>query len=125
MGLLQEMRERDFKVFCTELYLYCKVFEDNSGPLELARPPKLCPRTKHINVCHHHFCEHVKRGLSQYSPLTPRNRYICWYQNMQIPITGNGHASTHIGISTRTGTSPYRYWDLYVRMRHHPHFVLY
>jgi hypothetical protein len=28
---------------------------------------------------------------------------ICWYQNGQIPSTGNGHASTRIGISTRTG----------------------
>jgi hypothetical protein len=29
MGLLQEMREQDFKVLCTEPYVYCKVFEDN------------------------------------------------------------------------------------------------
>jgi hypothetical protein len=31
MGLLQEMREQDFKVLCTKPYVYCKVFEDNSG----------------------------------------------------------------------------------------------
>jgi hypothetical protein len=55
MNLLQEMRERHFKVICTEPYVYCKVFEDNSGALELARLPKLCPRTKQINVCYHHF----------------------------------------------------------------------
>jgi len=52
MGLLQEMRERGFKVLCTEPYVYCKVFEDNSSALELARLPKLRPRTKHINVCY-------------------------------------------------------------------------
>ncbi len=63
MGLLQEMRERGFKVLCTEPYVYCKVFEDNSGALELARLPKLRPRTKHINVCYHHFREHVRKGL--------------------------------------------------------------
>ncbi len=28
---------------------------------------------------------------------------MCWYQNMQIPITGNGYASTRIGISMHTG----------------------
>jgi hypothetical protein len=50
MDLLQEMRERDFKVICTKPYVYCKVFQDNSGALEFARPPKLCPRNKHINV---------------------------------------------------------------------------
>ncbi len=63
MNLLQEMREQDFKVIYTEPYVYCKVFEDNSGALELARPPKLCPRTKHINVCNHQFCKHVHKGL--------------------------------------------------------------
>ncbi len=51
MNLLQEMREQDFQVICTKPYEYCKVFKDNSGSLELARIPKLCPRTKHINIC--------------------------------------------------------------------------
>jgi hypothetical protein len=41
MGLLQEMRERKFQVICTEPYMYCKIFVDNSGALELARLPKL------------------------------------------------------------------------------------
>ncbi len=68
MNLLQEMREQDFKVICTEHYVYCKVFEDNSGALELARLPKLCPRSKHINVCYHHFCKHVLKGLIKIFP---------------------------------------------------------
>jgi len=55
MNLLQEMRERDYQVICTEPHVYCKVFEDNSGALELARLPKLRPRTKHINVCYLQF----------------------------------------------------------------------
>jgi hypothetical protein len=55
MNLPQEMRERTFKVVCIEPYVYCKVFEDKAGVLELARLPKLCPRTKHISVCYHHF----------------------------------------------------------------------
>jgi hypothetical protein len=76
MGLPQEMREQDFKVLCTEPYVYCKVFEDNSGALELARLPKLCLRTKHINVCYHHFCEHVRKGLIKGFPLTPRIRLL-------------------------------------------------
>jgi hypothetical protein len=68
MGLLQEVREQDFKVLCTEPLVYCKVFEDNSGALELARLPKLRPRTKHINVCYHHFREHVRKGLIKIFP---------------------------------------------------------
>jgi hypothetical protein len=62
MNLLQEMREQKFQVICNKPYVYCKVFEDNSYALELARLPKLRPRTKHninVNVCYYHFCEHV------------------------------------------------------------------
>ncbi len=68
MNLLQEMREQNFKVVCVKPYVYYKVFEANPGALELARLPKLCPRTKHINVCYHHFCEH--------SPLTQKTRLL-------------------------------------------------
>ena len=74
MSLVQEMRERDFKVICTEPYVYCKVFEDNSGALELARLPKLRPRTKHINVCYHHFREHVRKGLIKIFPVSTEDQ---------------------------------------------------
>jgi hypothetical protein len=69
IALLQEKREQDFKVLCTEPYVFYKVFEDNSGALELARLPKLCPRTKHINSCYHHFHEHVQKGLIKIFPI--------------------------------------------------------
>ena len=74
MNLLQEMRERDFQVICIEPYVYCKVFEDNSGALELARLPKLRPRTKHINVCYHHFREHVRKGLIKIFPVDTKDQ---------------------------------------------------
>ena len=38
------------------------VFEDNAGALELAKTPKLRPRTKHINVKYHHFRSAVHAG---------------------------------------------------------------
>jgi hypothetical protein len=63
MELLEEMRKLGHKVICNEPFVYCKVFEDNSGALELACLPKLCPLTKHINVCYHHFREHVRKGI--------------------------------------------------------------
>ena len=74
MGLLQEMREQNCNDLCTEPYVYCKVFEDNSGALELARLPKLCPRTKHINVCYHHFREHVRKGLIKIFPVDTKDQ---------------------------------------------------
>ena len=69
MGLIKEMRERNIPVICTKPYVYCKVFEDNSGALELARLPKLPPRTKHINVFYHHFREHVQDGSIKIFPV--------------------------------------------------------
>jgi hypothetical protein len=74
MNLLQEMRERNFKVVCIEPYVHCKVFEDNAGALELARVPKLRPRTKHINVCYHHFCKHVQKGLIKIFPINTKDQ---------------------------------------------------
>jgi hypothetical protein len=59
MNLQQEIREQNFKVVCIKPCVYCKVFEDNARALEATRLPKLRPRTKHINVCYHHFCKHV------------------------------------------------------------------
>jgi hypothetical protein len=46
--LVQKNCEKGFQVICTKPYVYCKVFEDKSGALELARLLKLCPRTKPI-----------------------------------------------------------------------------
>jgi hypothetical protein len=63
MFLVQEIHKKGFQVICTKPYVYCKVFGDNSGALELARLPKLYPCTKHINVCYYHFCKHVRNGL--------------------------------------------------------------
>jgi hypothetical protein len=50
MKLINEMKEHNIPVICTKPYVYCKVFEDKFGALELARLSKLCPCTKHINV---------------------------------------------------------------------------
>ena len=41
----------------------CKVFEDNNGAIELAKAPKILPRTKHIALKYYHFREHVWKGL--------------------------------------------------------------
>ena len=74
MNLLQEMREQNYEVICTEPHMYCEVFTDNSSALELARLPKLCPRSKHINVCYHHFCKHVRKGLIKIFPIDTKDQ---------------------------------------------------
>ncbi len=49
-------------------------FMDNSGALELARLSKLCPRTKHINVCYRLFCKHVYKGLIKIFPIDTKDQ---------------------------------------------------
>ncbi|KAL7475579.1 hypothetical protein ACHAW6_001489 [Cyclotella cf. meneghiniana] len=63
MEIIKEMRECRFDKVNTQPYMYCKVIDKNSGALELAKLSKLCPPTKHINKCYHHFREHVPKGL--------------------------------------------------------------
>ena len=60
MGMLQEAREHGLIMDYLPPKVYCTVFQDNSGALELARLPKIRPRTKHINQSYHHFREHVE-----------------------------------------------------------------
>ena len=59
MELLKEMRRRKVKV-ATTAAIKCKVFEDNSGALEMAKVHKYRPRTKHLNVKLHHFRSYVE-----------------------------------------------------------------
>ena len=69
MELVAEIKAKGFEVLCTEPYVYCKAFEDNSGALELARLPKFRPRTKHLNCAWHHFRDHVRLGLIKIFPV--------------------------------------------------------
>jgi hypothetical protein len=63
MELLNEARDFGIEVMATKPTIRCTVFEDNSGALEIARTPKMRPRTRHINNVYHHFREYVKNGL--------------------------------------------------------------
>ena len=69
MNLIKELKERKITTISSVPKVYCKAFEDNSGALELARSPKLRPRTKHINNTYHHFREYVRNRLIQLFPI--------------------------------------------------------
>jgi hypothetical protein len=62
MRLINELKGHKFKVPQADPRVHCKVFEDNSGAIEIARFPKVRPRTKHLNVRLHHFRDYVERG---------------------------------------------------------------
>jgi len=63
MALTKETRRIGWTVTDKPPAIHCKVMEDNSGALEVARLPKMRPRTKHLCVKLHHFREHVKQRL--------------------------------------------------------------
>ena len=73
MELVQEMNEKGCGLSSYPPNVICRVFEDNSGAVELAtstKPPKMRPRTKHINTKYHHFRDKVLDGTLQIQPIS-------------------------------------------------------
>ncbi len=64
MWLMEELEERGIKVSARPCRVHCKVFEDNAGAIEIAKVPKMRPRTKHLNIKYHHFREKVGKTVS-------------------------------------------------------------
>ena len=75
MELVQEMKTLGYDVGnSTRPTIRCKLFEDNSGALTLAKAPAMRPRTKHINVKYHHFRSHVEDGTIDIRPVGTRDQ---------------------------------------------------
>jgi hypothetical protein len=70
MNILQEMKNLKYKIGITNPKVHCKVFEDNSGALEMAKVHKFRPRTKHINIKYHHFRSYVNDESISIHPIT-------------------------------------------------------
>jgi hypothetical protein len=62
MFILQELQDANFELNLEIPVVKCKAFEDNTGAIEMARLPKMRPRTKHLNAKYHHFHEGVAKG---------------------------------------------------------------
>jgi hypothetical protein len=69
MELLKEMKQLGFPVQSTTPEVHCKVFEDNSGALEIATTHKYRPRTKHLNVKLRHFRDYITRKEISVHPI--------------------------------------------------------
>jgi hypothetical protein len=69
MEILKEMKAMQFPVTKGIPKVHCRVFEDNSGALEMATTHKYRPRTKHLNVKLHHFRDYVTRGEISIHPI--------------------------------------------------------
>ena len=62
MRLFREMMQMGMPITSSKAKVHCKVFEDNTGALEIARVHKFRPRTKHLNNRLHHFRSYVDSG---------------------------------------------------------------
>jgi len=62
MNLFNEMMQVGMPIKSGKAKVHCKVFEDNTGALEIAKVHKFRPRTKHLNNRLHHFRSYVESG---------------------------------------------------------------
>ena len=69
INIITELQDRKLLNEKLQPVVKCTAFEDNSGALELARTPRMRPRTKHINIKYHHFRQHVAAGLIKIEPI--------------------------------------------------------
>ena len=74
MGLLDELREMGIIPPLAKTNVKCKAFEDNLGAIELAKLPKMRPRTKHINIAYHHFRSFVANKSVTVLPISTKEQ---------------------------------------------------
>jgi len=65
MQLLQEMNNNGIHINNNTTKVTCKVFQDNSGALEMANVHKFCLRIKHINIKLYYSCDYITKGAIQ------------------------------------------------------------
>ena len=69
IDLVEELRQKGFDMPSVKTKARYKVFEDNSGAIEIAKEEKFRPRTKHINIKYHHFWSLVQNGTIVVLPI--------------------------------------------------------
>lgn len=55
MNLMTEVKEHGIHIDIKQDNFHCKIFEEKSGAIELAKTPKMRPRTEPPNIKYHHF----------------------------------------------------------------------
>jgi hypothetical protein len=69
MEMLKEMKTMKVPINDCTARVHCKLYEDNSGAIEILRHKKYRPRTKHLLVKLHHFCNYVTCGEISIHPI--------------------------------------------------------
>ena len=74
MEMMEELVELGVMSSAPTPTIHCKVFEDNAGALEIARAPKMRPRTKYLNTKYHHFRNQVESGKIKLEPISTEHQ---------------------------------------------------
>ena len=59
MESINDMKKHNFPIYDKTLRVRCKVFEDNSGAIEISMTHRYHPVTKHLNNKLYHFRDYV------------------------------------------------------------------
>ena len=76
INVLKELKDKRFIHIEINTDIHCTAFEGNSGALELARAPGMCPRTKYINLVYHWFVLHVKTRIIRIYQIASEDQII-------------------------------------------------
>lgn len=55
------MMQMGMPIESSKAKVHCKVLEDNTGAIEIARIPRFCPQTKHLDTKLMHFRAYVDK----------------------------------------------------------------
>ena len=67
--MIKEMGRNKIKMVKMNPKIYCEVYEENSGALEIAKEHKYIPRTKHLNIKLHHFRQYANNNEIDMLPI--------------------------------------------------------
>jgi len=73
--------------------------------------PSFGPRTKHINVCYHHFCEHVGKGLIKIFPVDTKDQIA---NALTKPLAQNDFQHHHCFLCSKSPSQAIKVRECYV-----------
>ena len=94
---MKELQQRGFPIKETQGNVFCRVFEDNSGAVEMAKHHKYRPRTKHLNVKLHLFRDYVNHSEISIHHISTVNQPADLLTKSLIEELTNRHQRTIMG----------------------------
>jgi hypothetical protein len=55
LDFLKEAKRKEIPINTHDAEIHCKIFEDYSVTIQMAKVPKMHRQTKHLNIKYHHF----------------------------------------------------------------------